>query len=904
VTRRKASGNRAPTTVVTGHANPDFDSYAATVAATKLYPGGKGVFLGTQNTNVREFHNLHAGLLPFVDMKGLDLSGVERLVLVDTRDPGRIGPLGELAGRPGVEVVVFDHHPPMAGDITGAEEHSRQVGSATSLLVHEIADRGIPVTALEASLFLLGIHEDTGSLTYPSATAYDAEAVTFLMGSGADMEVVNQFLTRALTDAQSGLLEGLLATLETWDIHGQQVAVGWAEVTEYVDSASVVTHYLCEDLGYRVAVAVIRMPDRLYLVGRSRLAEVDIAAVLGLMGGGGHAQAASAARRDLEVPDALAELRAALEATIRPPLTAGDIASKPVRTITPEQTMREAGDLMRRWGHGALPVVEGGAIVGLVTRKDVDKAVRHGLEHAPAKGFMNRTPVCVGPDEDLPSLERVLTREGIGRLPVCGASGELVGIVTRKDLLRAEHGDAYLDRRLVVVESQASQRFLESVDRLLPAQLTHALHVLGALAESSGARAHVVGGFVRDMVLGRDNLDLDIVVEGDGVAFAEQAAGALDARVRVHRRFGTAVLVLPGGRHVDVASARTEYYARPAALPTVERSSLRQDLGRRDFSINAMAACIDPDCFGAIADPFGGLKDLEAGTVRVLHTLSFVEDPTRVYRAARFESRYSFAMDASTEQLARGAVAMGLLEEVSGARLREELLAILAEDPATPAVERLVELGALVAVLPVGVTSDDALASFAATETALPRLHDDLGRHLAFDLALMSALAVGASRGAVERWLRRLRLGRRFAAVLAPIAERGPATVRALSDGRGMRDSRLHALLSGFPAEALPVLWGTSGDLGRQRIEHYAAELSHVRPAVSGDELVALGYRPSARFAAVLARALADRLDGRAVGSEAELANLARLAAKAKLDKGDAVELRTRPARPGIRSRG
>ena len=887
MSRRKPGSEPAPLTIVTGHANPDFDSYAATVAATKLYPGAKGIFLGTQNTNVREFHNLHVDLLPFVDLKGLDLGSVERIVLVDTRDPGRIGPLGAIARRPDVEVVVFDHHPPMTGDLTDAEEHSRPVGAATSLLVHEISDRGIPVTALEASLFLLGIHEDTGSLTYPSATAYDAVAAAFLMASGAEMEVVNQFLTRTLTDAQAALLEGLLGTLETWDIHGQQVAVGWAEVTEYVDSASVVTHYLCEDLGYRVAVAVIRMPDRLYLVGRSRLAEVDIAAVLGLMGGGGHAQAASAARRDLDVPGALAELRAALEATIRPPLTAGDIASRPVRTITPEQTMREAGDVMRRWGHGALPVVEDGAMVGLVTRKDVDKAVRHGLEHAPVKGFMNRAPVCVGPGEDLPSLERMLTREGIGRLPVCGAHGELAGIVTRKDLLRAEHGDAYLDRRLVVVESDASRRFLGSVGRLLPGELGTALRELGALAQAEGMRAHVVGGFVRDMLLGRENLDLDVVIEGDGVAFAEQAALALGARVRVHRRFGTAVLVLPDGRHIDVASARTEYYARPAALPTVERSSLRQDLGRRDFSINAMAACIDPDCDGAIADPFGGVKDLDAGRIRVLHTLSFVEDPTRVYRAARFERRYGFAMDASTERLARDAVAMGLLEEVSGARLREELLTILAEDPAAPSIERLVELGALGALLPAGVTPRSALGAFVATEAAVPVIAEALARPLARDLAVLPALAFGASRGAMERWMRRLRLGRRYAAVLTPLAEHGDATVHALSDGRGMRDSRLHALLSGFPFEALPVLWQACGPAGRQRVEHWASEVSRVKAAVSGSDLVDLGYVPSARFAAVLAQAVNDRLDGRAVGRRTELANLGRVAARAGLQRAE-----------------
>ena len=187
-----------------------------------------------------------------------------------------------------------------------------------------------------------------------------------------------------------------------------------------------------------------------------------------------------------------------------------------------------------------------------------------------------------------------------------------------------------------------------------------------------------MGGFVRDMLLGRPNLDVDVVVEGDGVAFAQAFGGA-------SRRSGQdAPAIRDGGArgrrefHVDVTSARTEYYVRPGALPTVERSSLRQDLFRRDFTINAMAACLEPACFGAIADPFGGLRDLECGVVRVLHGLSFIDDPTRVLRAVRFEERYGFTMDPGTEAQARRAVELDMLSEVSGARLREELLGILA----------------------------------------------------------------------------------------------------------------------------------------------------------------------------------------------------------------------------------
>jgi tRNA nucleotidyltransferase (CCA-adding enzyme) len=867
-------------TLVVGHANPDFDAYASTVAATRLFPGAQGVFLGTQNANVREFHNLHEEFLDFVDLKGLDLSAVERLVMVDTRDAGRIGELGPVALDPDVEVIVYDHHPLMPDDIHRGDDRSQPAGATTTILVLEIRERGIALTPLEASLMLLGIHEDTGSLTYPGSTAEDADAMAFLMSQGADMEVVNRFLTRPLTTEQRRLLDTLTAGLEVWDVHGQPVAVGTAVSDVYVDSASVVTHYLVEDMGYRVAIAVVAMPDRVHVVARSRLAQVDVGAVLARLGGGGHAQAASAAMRGAQVGPTLAALRAALETEISRPPTAKDVASSPVRTTTPETSMREAGELMVRWGHGALPVVDGHEVVGLVTRKDVDKAQRHGLSHAPVKGFMAREIFTVSPDTDLDELERMLTRENIGRLPVL-EKGTLVGIVTRKDVLRAEHGDAYLDRGLPQAGGEAQRRFLESIDALLPEEVRSAIREVGILAQEKGLRAHVVGGFVRDMLLGRPNMDVDVVVEGDGIAFAEEVAERLGGRVKAHMRFGTAVLVLSRSLHMDVTSARTEYYQRPGALPTVERSSLRQDLLRRDFSINAMAACIDSDCFGAIADPFGGLRDLERGAIRALHSMSFVEDPTRVMRAARFETRYGFVMEPSTFQLAKHAVEMGLLQDVSGARIRGELFAAIQEEPAVAPLARLDELGALAGLLPDGVTPARALEHVRALEESWTSIPDGAGKAPRRTVAILAAMSAGGSAHDVEKWVRWLRLGRDHGGPATEIAARGDVVSRALRGKRAVRDSRVHAVLRPLAAETLAVVRALSDATARARVDRYLSELSRVRAAVSGEDLVALGAEPSPAFTAILVEALADRLDGRAVGREAELANLRRLAVRA-----------------------
>jgi tRNA nucleotidyltransferase (CCA-adding enzyme) len=864
--------------LVAGHSNPDFDAYAATVAATRLFPGAKGVFRGTQNVNVRAFHNLHEEFLDFIDFSEIDLSTVDSVVMVDTRDPDRLPGLAEVVRRRGVEVIAYDHHPPQAGDVEGAEDHSMDVGSATTILVHEIRDRGIGITPLEAGLFLLGIHEDTGSLTFPSATPRDADAVAWLMDSGADLEVLSQYLTTQLDTAQRDLLDQLTASLQLWDVNGQIVAVGTARTADYVDSAAVLTHHVVEDLGHRVAFAIVEMSGRVQVVARSRIAEVDVAAVVTRLGGGGHQQAASARFKEESVETVLGLLHEALLAEVARPLRARDVMTAPVRRASPDWTMRRAGDLMATWGHGGLPVVQAGRLVGLVTRKDVDKATRHGLDHAPVTGFMNRDMLIVSPEATLGELTTLLGTRGVGRLPVV-EDGELLGIVTRKDVLRAEHGDAYLAGRGAAAHPEATARFRRGVESLLPASLSAALHTLGTTAVQRGQRAYVVGGFVRDMILGVENLDVDIVVEGDGVTFAEALAPQLGARVRSHRRFGTAVLTLGDGSHLDIASARTEYYARPGALPTVEPSSLRQDLFRRDFTMNAMAASLDPDAFGVVSDPFAGLKDLDEGVVRVLHGLSFVDDPTRVLRAARFESRYGFRMDTHTENLARRAVEMGIPGEVSGARIREEVLDILGEKTPADVLRRLGELGVASAVLPARGAYGDVAAALEAVETALLHLRPLVGKASPSPTRLRFAV-LGGGRPVqdVVRWVRHLHANRALAEGAIELAETTAVVLRTLEADRSVRDSRVYRLLGPLRIETVIALWAAANSIAKVRIERFLGELAAVRLTVSGKDLIAMGAIPGDGFSAILARALDDRLDGRAVGRKAELANLRRIA--------------------------
>ena len=221
---------------------------------------------------------------------------------------------------------------------------------------------------------------------------------------------------------------------------------------------------------------------------------------------------------------------------------------------------------------------------------------------------------------------------------------------------------------------------------------------------------YLVGGTVRDILLGEPNFDVDIAVEGDAIALARAVADALGGRVRAHTKFGTAVVVFGDDQRIDVVTARTEFYDAPAALPSVEHATIREDLFRRDFTINAMAVSLKGDDFGRLVDPFHGRRDLEAKTIRVLHNLSFIDDPTRIFRAIRYESRYGFRMDEHTQRLARGTIEMGLVGDLSSARLRDELIALLEEGDAGASILRLAELGRGQAIHPHLAADEEAVS--------------------------------------------------------------------------------------------------------------------------------------------------------------------------------------------------
>jgi tRNA nucleotidyltransferase (CCA-adding enzyme) len=861
--------------IITTHTNTDLDGLASMVAARKLYPEAELVFPGKLSRTVEEFMALHKDALEVRSVKQIDLRAVRRLILVDTRNPGRLNQLAALVERPDVEVHIYDHHPGSEGDLRGQVEVIAPVGATTTLLVEVLRERGTILSPMEATILALGIYEDTGSLIFASTTPRDVAAVAWLLEKGANLTVVADFLGRPLTPEQNALLKALLVSAEYHLVNGVRVLIARGTVEEFIDGLALLTHKLAEIEQLDAVFSVVEMEDRVHVVARSSVPEVNAREVLQVFGGGGHQAAASATVKGLSVEAVVARLKEELRSRVRPPLKAGDIMSSPVKTVTRDTTIDEASRVMLRYGHTGLPVVEGQQLVGVISRRDVEKAMFHGLGHAPVKAYMSQRVITATPATPVAELQSLMITHNIGRLPVV-EDGRLVGIVSRTDVLRTLHGYFQPRHQTVYVgpSSQACKPNLrELLERRLPPRILRIARLAGETGERLGYQVYAAGGVVRDLIMGMDILDLDLVVEGDGIALARALAEGLQGHLRTFEKFKTAQVLLRDGLRVDVATARVEFYEYPAALPRVESSTLHQDLYRRDFTINAMALALNPARFGELVDFFNGREDLQQGLVRVLHNLSFVEDPIRALRAVRFEQRYGFQIESQTLALLREAVRTRMLNRVSAERLWTELKYLMGESRAALILARLAELNIWPQVFP-GVAHQEVLPALHRIPEAVNLLrewgwNEPAERWLPYFLGVVYL----STSPTAEELCRRYHLNRRQKEkVMATL--RGWREIHGRLSGAGeARLSDLAGKLLALPQEAYPLLLALlEEDRARERFRQVLVRVTHNRPQVTGKDIKQLGFRPGPVFKEALEALWQARLDGQVNTREEELA--------------------------------
>lgn len=867
--------------LVISHLNADFDCLGSLAAAARLYPGALLSFPGSQEKNLREFCTRHPDLLPTLTRaKDIDLSSITRLIIVDCQQSSRIGRFAELLTRSGCTVHLYDHHPATADSISATGGIIRPLGATATIMAERLQAEGIQPTPAEASLLLLGIHEDTGRLLFPTSTPDDYRAAAWLLEQGAQLHLVDEILTPELTTQQIELLHDLLATLKTTEVSGVRLSVAHASRPWYIGDIAGLAHMMRDMENLDLLVLVVAMADRVYLVARSRVSEVDVGDLLRRFGGGGHASAASATVRGEALPEVLARLEQSLLLAVRPRKTVGQVMSSPVRSVSSETTIQGARDLLVRYNYSAMPVLQDEKLLGIITRKVAEKALYHGLEMRPVTEVMHTTIMRAEPDMPLNTLMDHMVGGDRRFVPVFDHE-QLVGVVTRTDLLRHLQGnnrDAQPLYDLEHLSPEPKEHDLATlVRRRLPADTVRLLELLGRHGDELGVAVHAVGGFVRDLLLEVANLDLDVTVEGDGIFFAENFGARHGCRVRAHQAFGTAVLVFPDGAKLDVASTRLEYYESPGVLPTVERASLRHDLYRRDFTINTLALCLNSNRFGRLLDFFGGQKDLQEKTVRVLHNLSFVEDPTRAFRAVRFEQRLSFQLDPHTEGLLRSAIRAGLMERVSGKRLQGELVHILNEQKPAPAVSRLAQLGLLPCIHPALHCGTDTEQLFDELERVLAwyqllYLDHPLDPWHVWFLAVTDRLTSSQYLEACQRLTLPERLMQRIFGHRHRTLKRFHTLRQTLKRDSRIPNSRLYSWLHGIPLELLLYGLARSGQEELRRLlSLYLTRLAGMTSLVSGTELQALGVAPGPAIRALKERLLAARLDGQIASKDEEL---------------------------------
>jgi tRNA nucleotidyltransferase (CCA-adding enzyme) len=510
-------------------------------------------------------------------------------------------------------------------------------------------------------------------------------------------------------------------------------------------------------------------------------------------------------------------------------------------------TIADAARLARRRAARLVAVRQGAGWAG-ATPAVLERAVALGLGEAPLDAVLWPVPVLGAGSPE------VAVRRKLGpAVPAVGVlkEGRLAGVVFR------DSGGVRLPR--------SATAELARLDEATAGRLRGA----AGIATELGCPLAAVGGFVRDLLLGRPGAaarDLDLVVEGDGRAVARRLARLVGGRVREHEAFLTATVTLPDGQVIDVATARRERYAAPGALPRVEPASLADDLARRDFSVNGLAIRLEGQAWGQVLDPTGGLEDLAARRIRVLHPLSFVEDPTRIFRGARLATRLRFSLDPTTRRLLCAAAGLGVYGSLSGERLWAELAAIVGE-PDPPAVLALLgRLGAFRLFL--------SSYRFALTpRRLLARAGGRTGELTPDSRAGLYLLALGARLTAAEEatWLARWSAPAPVRAAVARARADAPTLARRLGAADGAGEA--YAALRGAPE--LSAAWAavvTRDARVERHVVSYLGRWRRLAPLLTGDDLSALGLAPGPLFGRLLDDLRRAQVAGRLRSREAALA--------------------------------
>lgn len=830
----------AQRTLLATHTSTDLDGLAALVGLSYLYPDSAIVLSDNLEPVVRDVLAGRELRVPVLRPAEVRWDEVSQVVVADAQALSRLGVWAQ-AIPPHARISFFDHHLPRADTQRppGSELISAAVGSVCTLVTEHLEKAAAHLSPDDATLLLAGIYEDTGQLGYLTVTPRDFGAAKRLAEWGARPWEAAGLLQRLWDNQLLLILDDLEQSRRILTWGHWRVAVASAVLPTFVPDVAVLASRLGG--GVDAVFLLVAVATKVFLIARAQVPGLDVARVVRRFGGDGHAEAASAVLTGRTLAEAEALLLAALQEQAATSITAAQMMSAPVISVKTDDPMRLAADRLALYRIRALVVLEHERAVGMLDADVVSAALAHGMAAEPCGLYARPLPEAVPPDAPLGVL-RSRIEQGHDRLLPVMQDGCLVGVVTRGDVVRAVFAEAAPQPSLVVA-TKPRRHLADEVHARLGAEATARLRAIGEWAVQAGVDAYLVGGCVRDLVMHRRAVDWDIVVVGptEPLLTRLRAAGAA---IKTYGRYEAAHVSFGANVAFDLARARREAYVKPGALPAVLPGTLEQDLYRRDFALNAMALALSPERFGELIDVFHGLDDIKHKRIRVLHSLSFVEDPTRILRGLRLAERFQFVFDEQTVRLAERAIVLRLLSESEGTRLRREIrLAFDEPDPlgVLRAFERWRIFASLLPGYALGPLQEEHVAR-AIEWTRWYRLQ--FGREVAHVETLrLASLAGGLKRERGCELFAALKLPRDEIELWERLLERAQALENHYASIASDRPSTRAAVLE-HEEEPVVLYWGMLHPQRREAIIECLTRWRTIRPATTGADLRALGLTP------------------------------------------------------------
>jgi tRNA nucleotidyltransferase (CCA-adding enzyme) len=857
-------------TIITSHINADFDAVASMLAAQKLYPDSVIIFPGTQEKNLKDFFISSVSyLFNMAEPSQIDLSSVKRLVIVDTKQKNRLLGVGKLIENKNIDIHIYDHHPQFNDDIRGSFELIHDSGATVTILSKLIREKKIKLTSDEATIMALGIYEDTGLFTYASTKPEDFKEAAFLLSCGASLDTISNLVVKEIRSDQVTWLNELLNEMVLHKINGVDVHISTISSPKYIADLASIVQKIVRMENLDVYFTIVLMENRINIIARNRLPDIDVGNIMANFGGGGHLYAASAKINNKTLVQVEQQLLKIITKNFKSYSIATTLMSSPAISIAPDMKCKDASTLMTQYNKNVLLVIDENSKIpeGYISRQIIEKIIHHKLEHLSVKEYMNSDITTISTNSTLSKIEEIILENRQRILPV-KKNDRIEGVITKTDLLNflVQHNKDIKQSEkggINTIKEAKKRKINNIISQRLDNYYQDLLISLGNIGSSLGYGTYVVGGFVRDLLINREIDDIDVVVEGDGIAFAKKFAEKNGLRTHRYKKFGTAVIIFPNGFKIDVASARHEYYKTPAALPTIEMSSIKSDLFRRDFTINTFAICLNPDDYGTIIDFFGANRDLKDKTIRVIHNLSFVEDPTRIFRAIKFANRFNFAIGRVTSALIKNAIDVDCFKNLSGLRVLSELKQIFEEENPIPAIKSLQHYGLEKTLHPELNIDNDTYKLFDEVYKVLS-WHDLLytdEKYLRWSLYFM-ALTKKCSFKIAEELCARLKLPEKEKIIVLKNRLRAQKHLSILEKNLPLKNSELYSLLTIFKTEhILFMIASANSQDSRKAITHYYTKLKGVKTSIRGKDLLEMGLKPGPVYNDTLTAVLNAKLD-------------------------------------------